>query len=165
MRQITAFTPELAADCAKTHALLVRSGLWVHGAVERVTVHGSRGPQGGARPDSDLDLCLVVNAALLAAAPDREKLLRAVLETTLAHWESPVEIDLAAAFDRSQCGLLCLAEPRYKPGLCRSTVDCLGLYKIQKGVSGYVTGPGVDCSKMYPLMTVWSQAGHGPRSG
>jgi hypothetical protein len=129
--------------------------------VDRVTLHGSRGPQGGARPDSDLDLCLVVNSGSLAAAPDQAALLRAVLNTTLQDWQSGTELDLAAVFDRSQCGLRCFQQNEFSPDLCASTVDCMGLFKVQKGFSGFVSGRSVDCSMMYPLITVWQRALNG----
>ncbi|MHC5039405.1 MAG: hypothetical protein ACYTHM_19020 [Planctomycetota bacterium] len=32
-----------------------------------------------------------------------------------------------------------------------------GLFKIQKGFDGFVTGPAVDCSKMFPLITIWTR--------
>ena len=68
MIEITAVNPALAEQLPDTHALLMRAGLCIHDAVQRVTLHGSRGPRGGAHPDSDPDLCLVVDSRSLDAA-------------------------------------------------------------------------------------------------
>lgn len=154
---VTQFEPGLADQLPETHALLSDAGLCLHDAVDSVTLHGSRGPQGGARPDSDLDLCLNVNGRDLAAVASQDTLLRSILETTLKHWTSAVEVDLAAVFDKSNCGLRCFSESQFNPDLCQTTVDCMGLFKIQKGFDGFVTGPAVDCSKMYPLTRIWSR--------
>ena len=135
-------------------ALLTVAGLYLHNTVTAVTLHGSRGPQGGARHDSDLDLCLVVGNDALAASADPEMLLRSVLADTLRHWTSEIELDLAAVYDKSHCGLRCLNETGHNPDLCPTTVDCMGLSKTQEGFDGFVTGPAIDCSKMYPL---WSK--------
>lgn len=155
MIEIIEFNPALAEQLPETHAMLLDAVLRVHDAVERITLHGSRGPQGGARPDSDLDLCFVVKSRSLSAASDQRALLQAVLDTTLQGWQSDPEIDLAAVFDRSGCGLRCLEQSEFRPGLCPSTIDCMGVFKMQRGFDGFVSGPAVDCSKMYPLMTVW----------
>lgn len=157
MIEITQFNPALAKHLPETHALLVETGLRVHDAVERITLHGSRGPRGEARLDSDLDLCLVVKSSSLAAAPNQDAFLRAVLNTTLQHWQSEIELDLATVFDRSPCGLRCLDQTKFSPGLCANTIDCIGLFKIQKGFDGFVSGPAVDCSKIHPLMTIWDR--------
>ena len=55
--------------------------------VYQVTLEGSRGLAGGHRPDSDIDLTLIVDVAHLPPAePERAELLRAVLQTTLSNW-------------------------------------------------------------------------------
>lgn len=106
MEPITTFAPQLAQSLPRTHALLCEARLTLHPAVERVTLSGSRGLDGRPRPDSDVDLTLVVaRAALPSADPEREQLLRAVLETTLSSWRGTVECDLAAVFDERGCGL------------------------------------------------------------
>jgi len=161
MIEITQFDPALAEQLPETHALLLDAGLRVHDAVHRITLHGSRGPRGGARPASDLDLCLVVDSRSLGASSDQRAFLRAVLDTTLQGWQGDVEIDLAAVFDRSGCGLPCLEQDELCPGLCPSTINCMGLFKMQKGFDGFVSGQVVVCSKMYPLMTIWTRGGGG----
>jgi len=155
MIDITNFNPVLEKNLPETHALLLNSGLSVHNAVDLITLHGSRGPLGGARFDSDIDLCLVINEYSLSVASDREILLRKILNTTLDSWHSKIKVDLAAVFDKSKCGLRCLNLNGFDINLCHSTVDCLGLFKIQRGFDGIVSGPFVDCRKMYPFMTIW----------
>ncbi len=157
MIELTHFNSVFAEQLPDTHALLLGAGLYVHDAIDRITLHGSRGPQGGARPDSDIDLCLVVNKRSLNIASDCDALLRAILNTTLKSWRSKIECDLAAVFDKSQCDLRCLNLNEFDANLCASTVDCMGLFKIQKGFNGFVSGPAVDCSKMYPLITIWNR--------
>ena len=155
MIHITQFEPELAAELPETHALLAGANLNVHDSVSRVTLHGTRGPLGGARGDSDIDLGLVVSTKRLSDAPDAAELLGAVVRTALENWRSHIEADLAAIFDKTGCGLRCLDVREFDPEACPATIDCMGLFKIQKGFDGFVSGPAVDCSKMYPLMTIW----------
>ena len=152
MVKITRFCPIFAKQLPDTNTLLVEACLWVHDAVEKITLHGSRGPQGGARPDSDMDLCLVVNSHTLDAAKDRDALLREALNTTLNGWRSEVKLDAAAVFDKSPCGLKCLNLNEHDPNLCPETIGCMGIFKIP---DGDVSGSAVDCSKMYPLITIW----------
>jgi hypothetical protein len=137
-----------------TRTLILDAGLLIHDAVDRITLHGSRGPKGGARASSDLDLCFVVNASSLAAASDREELLREVILTALSGWNGTVKLDVAAVFDRSGCQLRCLNVTELNPNLCINTVDCMGIFKIPEG---YISGPSVDCSLMYPLVEIWSR--------
>ena len=68
MKSITGFTNALSSHLPETHAILAAGNLVVHDGVEAITLHGSRGPSGGARVDSDIDLALVVGPALLAEA-------------------------------------------------------------------------------------------------
>jgi hypothetical protein len=157
MNVIMNFSAALVDQLPQTYVLLADAGLCIHDAVDRITLHGSRGPQGGARPDSDLDLCLIINAPALAATASQEVLLRAVLQTTLQHWQSKIEIDLAAIFDKFDCGLRCFDQCDFIRNPCNNTVDCMGLFKIQKGFDGFLSGPAVDCSKMYPFMTIWNR--------
>jgi hypothetical protein len=163
MIEVRRFNPFLAEQLPDTYALLEDGGLRIHGSVDRVTLHGSRGPRGGARPDSDLDLCLAVSATSLAVARDQSQLLREVLVTTLDAWQRHVDLDLAAMFDKTGCGLRCLDLSEYSPCLCPSTVDCVGLFKIQKGFDGFVSESTVDCRRMYPLMEIWTRPGEDRR--
>jgi hypothetical protein len=101
---------------------------------------GSRGLGGRPRPDSDVDLSLVVaHSALPASEAEREHVLRDVLETTLSTWHGSVECDLAAVYDLRSCGLRCLEGQRDAPPTCAYNEQCrFGLYKLQKGFSGEV---------------------------
>lgn len=145
---------EIDERLGETGQLILDSGLWVHDAVDRVTLHGSRGPKGGARSDSDLDLCLVVNIGSLSSARDQGALLREVLLATLDGWKASVNLDVAAIFDKSKCGLLCLDRGDIDPELCTETVGCMGIFKLPVG---FISDVGADCRLMYPLATIWSR--------
>ena len=127
--------------------------------VTQVTLEGSRGLAGGCRPDSDVDLTLVVDAAQLPTTePERAHLLRAVLHTTLDAWRSPVDVDLAAVFDIGGCcGLRCFDQRDWDDAIIRGRgVDCFGIYKVQRGFDGYVKS-GVELKKVYPMLVIWRQ--------
>lgn len=156
---ISEFSPLLEQRLPETHALLRYGGLNLHDAVTRVTLHGSRSLRGRPRPDSDLDLSLVVEPSRLAMARDQAAFLRAVLTTTVQAWRGTIDLDLAAIFDKSDCGLRCLDHESFSPGVCVRDVDCMGLFKIQKGFDGFVPGSLLDVKKMYPLITIWRRQG------
>ncbi len=61
-----------------TYALMLTSNLTLHPTVSRVVMHGSRGLAGGYRPDSDIDLSLIVDIASDSSPLDRGYLLRDV---------------------------------------------------------------------------------------
>ncbi|MBK8031188.1 MAG: nucleotidyltransferase domain-containing protein [Chloroflexi bacterium] len=99
MSPITRYSPQLDRLLPQTAALLKITRWQVHPGVLRVVLIGSRGLDGHPRPDSDIDLSLIVDPAMLPPAePEREQFLRAVIETTLNSWQSPVEVDVAAPF-------------------------------------------------------------------
>jgi len=174
--RIEQFEPQLEAARPDTAELLRSAQLTVHPAVAFITLHGSRGLAGGNRPDSDVDLCLVVDAARLARAPDPAAFLETALQTTLDAWAGPVEADLAAAWDERGCGLECLnctapdppmrvdpwrtlARPFASAASCSSRFpdagqNCFGLYKIQKGFTGFVRD-GVEVRRMLPCLVIW----------
>lgn len=152
---------QFAALLPDTHALLRDAHLTVHAGVSRITLHGSRGLQGGYRPDSDVDMCLLVNAGALTDESALDRFLREVLETTLTHWRGSVEPDLAAIYDTMGCGLRCFEKTRFDESACeRGGVDCFGLFKIQKGANGFVAGAGVQVKRMYPCLTIWRNEAH-----
>ena len=155
MLRITDFGPQLQAARPDTAELLRSAQLAVHPAVSLITLHGSRGLAGGHRPDSDVDLCLVVDAARLARAPDPAVFLDQVLRTTLDAWVGPVEADLAAVWDETRCGLQCLEHTAFDPDGCPDAgQNCFGLYKIQKGFNGFVMD-GVEVRRMVPCLVIW----------
>jgi hypothetical protein len=157
MTHLTDFSPDLGRRLPATHALLLASNLVVHPAVERVTLEGSRGLGGHPRPDSDVDLSLVVDwRALPAEERARETLLRIVLATTLDSWRGPVECDLAAIEDERGCGLRCFAGERYQVPECPAGGACrFGIYKVQRGFNGYVPWGSIRVELLYPLLEIW----------
>jgi hypothetical protein len=160
MTQLTDFSPELVRRLPATHALLVESNLVVHPVVERVTLEGSRGLGGHPRPESDVDLSLVVRrGALPAEEPAREALLREVLATTLESWRGPVECDLAAIYDERGCGVPCFAGERHEARECPIGSACrFGIYKMQRGIDGYVPWDIIRMDLLYPLLEIWRRA-------
>ena len=150
--------PGLANALPETYRLLASSRFAIHPSVRKITLHGSRGPAGGCRSDSDIDLCLVTDIVCSAAGDKTTgSLLQEVLRTTLDNSECPVELDLAAVFDRKNCGLTCFDINDYPQLKCsKSETGCIGIYKIQKGFTGFVP-PVVSAREMYPLFTIWER--------
>ena len=142
----------------ETYHILESASLKVHPNVRKITLHGSRGPAGGYRDDSDIDLCLVTDFVNTSFSEDElDRLLKDVLQATLDNSRCPVELDLAAAFDRNGCGLACYDVNSYDELRCKKeAMGCIGLYKIQKGFDGFVP-PITKVSEMYPLITIWNR--------
>ena len=65
MREGAIAVTEPAGASGPTRELLRAAHLVVHPRVMRVTLHGSRGPAAGFRPDSDVDLCLLADSRRL----------------------------------------------------------------------------------------------------
>jgi hypothetical protein len=155
---VTDFEPQLAALCPETARLLQDAALAVHPCVTAITLHGSRGPAGDYRPDSDVDMCLIVDTAGVTERAELAALLRAVLNTTLENWQGVIEADLAAVYDRQGCGLSCFEQPAWDEVRCEiGGQDCFGLYKIQRGYEGFVE-QGIEVPKMYPCLVAWRSA-------
>ena len=155
MNRILDFEPHFASSLPETHALLMNSNLTVHPSVKRVVLHGSRGLAGGCRPDSDIDLSLIVEKPKVS---DSQRLLQKVVETTLIHWSADVEVDLAVIFDLKNCGLKCFEQTSWNEQICRlGGLDCFGLYKTQKGFHGLVTNAGIAVRLMYPCLKIWQR--------
>lgn len=160
-----AFRPELRDELPETHRLLASANLTLHPAVSRVVLSGSRGPAGGHRPDSDVDLTLVVDTGGRSEGPELARLLEDVLETTLRHWCGAVGVDLAAVYDARGCGLRCFAAREFEEDDCPlGGVDCFGLYKVQKGFTGFVPAIGVQVARMHPCLVIWPPEG-APHAG
>ena len=152
---ITVFDPQLAVSLAETDALLRAANLVVHPLVSRVVLHGSRGPARRFRPESDIDLSLIVE---IAQDENIESLLEEVVRTTMDQWRSEIELDLAVIFDLKKCGLKCFEQTTWDPDFCRiGGVDCFGLYKTQKGFNGLVTNAGIQVRLMYPCLKIWQR--------
>jgi hypothetical protein len=157
MITIADFNPDFKMLLPDAYSLIQRSSFVIHEAVAQVFILGSRGLAGGCRADSDVDLSLMVdNRQLPEHEPEREQFLRNVLETTLSHWNGPIEMDLAAVFDTLICcGLRCFQTRYFDPEIIKDRgVDCFGVYKIQRGFNGYVT-QGVRIAPMYPILRIW----------
>ncbi|HLO27664.1 MAG TPA: nucleotidyltransferase domain-containing protein [Anaerolineales bacterium] len=153
MPRILNFDPYFATSLPETYTLLMSSNLTVHPSVSRLILHGSRGLAGGFRPDSDLDLSLIVDTAVRSNV---ESLLQNVLETTFHHWRSPIEPDLAVIFDIKNCKLKCFDRSTWNEQICQlGGIDCFGLYKTQKGFKGLVTDAGIQVRLMYPCLRIW----------
>jgi hypothetical protein len=164
---IREFAPRLADCLPETHHLLMKANLYVHPAVTRIVLHGSRGLAGGFRPDSDLDLSLIVGSGAPSGGTPPGDLLKAVLETTLNHWQDHrVEVDLAAVYDQRECGLVCFHRSAFDQDLCPTGgADCFGLSKIQKGFTGFVPDAGIQVNQMYPCLTIWRRETHTRSAG
>ncbi len=156
MLPIVVFEPDLPTLLPQTAALLQAANLTVHPCVSTISLHGSRGLAKNFRPDSDIDLSLLVHSDDWRQASDQEQFFHDVTRLTLDHWAGPVELDLAVIFDRRGCGLRCFETRQYDPDLCpEGGKDCFGLYKIQKGFNGFVKGAGLDVRRMYPCLVIW----------
>ena len=156
--KVVEFMLELSARLPATETLLRSANLVLHPSVSRVILHGSRGPAGGYRPDSDIDLSLIVDLPEDLLQTDRERLLQDVVETTLQHWQAVIELDLAVIFDLRRCELKCFDQTRWDEQFCAlGGTDCFGLYKVQKGFTGLVTNAGIEVKRMYPCLTIWQR--------
>ncbi len=159
------FSPIFARRLPVTHALLRDANLVTHPNVERIVLHGSRGLAGGARPDSDIDLSLIVVLPLELEAAELEPWLRSVFETTFNAWRAQIEPDLAVIFETRACALHCFTQSNWQDNLCTiGGLDCFGLYKVQKGFSGLVTQAGIQVKRMYPCLEIWRRTSPQPYS-
>ncbi len=149
------FGPRFVTSLPEVYALLLSSNLTVHPLVSRVTLHGSRGLAGGSRPDSDIDLSLIVERP---QGPNPERQLAEILETTLNPWTGTIELDLAVVFDIKACGLKCFDQSAWNEQTCKlGGIDCFGLYKTQKGFNGLVTNAGIQVKLMYLCLKIWQR--------
>jgi hypothetical protein len=159
MLELQQFDPQFVACLPETYALLQSAGLAIHPSVTQVTLHGSRGLARNQRPDSDIDLSLLISYATPPVINnDLETQLKEVTEVTLHQWHGPIELDLAVIFPLHSCNFTCFQTTAYNPALCSlGGVDCFGIYKIQKGFSGFVLNAGIRVELMYPCITIWKK--------
>jgi hypothetical protein len=149
----------LRRDLPETYGILQAANLTVHPSVARVTLHGSRCTPDGYRPDSDVDLALIVDVGERSGVDEVEDYLKSVLQVTLDCWRGPVAPDLAGVWDKKACGLVCLDVQEFDPALCHETAPgCMGVVKVQSGYAGVVPDEHVDVREMYPCRTVWRRA-------
>ena len=158
MIKVTEFEEQIPSLLPVTLALLKSANLTIHDQVRQITVHGSRGLAGCYRPDSDIDLCLIVDMGRHLPGSGLESFLQSVLETTITNWRSSTSLDLAIVFDSRHCGLKCFGLIAFDPQACpEGGADCFGLYKTQSGFKGIVTDAGVKVKLMYPCITIWKR--------
>lgn len=157
---IVDFEPDLASQLPETHGLLSSAGLTVHPRVSRVVLHGSRGLARNWRPESDIDLSLIVDGSTPKTLNELEHVMREVLAVTRDSWQGAVEADLAVVFDARGCVLSCFRSRAWRTDLCSiGGLDCFGLYKEQRGIAGLVSNAGVEVRRMYPCLVVWRRPG------
>ena len=120
MVRVADFEPQLASLLPATYHLLMSANLTVHPMVSQIILHGSRGLAGGYRPDSDIDLSLLVDTPTVSDQPGLETMLQEVVETTLHHWQAAIEADLAIVFDTRRCELRCFDQTTWNEQLCVS---------------------------------------------
>ena len=158
MRKISEFEPQLASLLPQTHTLLASSNLTVHDRVSRIILHGSRGPANKFRPDSDIDLSLIVEPLVNISQPELDDLLHDAFDVTKTHWRGNIEVDLAVVFEVRNCGLNCFEYTIWEDGICQQGgTDCFGLYKIGKGFNGMVNHAGIQVKLMYPCLKIWQR--------
>ena len=149
------FLPELAVSLPDTYTLLMSANLVVHPSISHIILHGSRGLAGGCRPNSDIDLSLIVDLPedQLSAA-----LFDDMTRKTLDHWRAAIQVDLAVIYDFRKCGLKCFDQTTWQQEFCQfGGMDCFGIYKIQKGFHGFVTNAGIQVRLMYPCLKIWQR--------
>lgn len=151
MKQLVEFENLSENNLDQTEAILKDGTLVIHDCITQIVLMGSRGLKGGFRPNSDIDLGLVMDNRFQPG----EELCREAAELTLSHWKSEIELDIALVFDKMNCGLMCYRRQSYDPTLCSHQIDCIGLYKIQKGFSGFVPEIGLNVKTIYPILTIW----------
>ncbi len=157
MQVISSFEPNLATILPDTDRLLQSAQLVIHPTVQAVLLYGSRGPRGGARADSDLDLCLLAHIERRLNGSALRRLLRDVLEATLVYWTGEVLVDPVVVYDTRACGLECFkatGEGR-APACSVGGKDCFGLYRLRRAGGQFVMGKAVDMGRMQPMLTVW----------
>ena len=129
-------------------------------------MHGSRGLASGARPDSDIDLSLLVDLPAKVGAMESEPFLCSVFETTFNAWRAEIELDLAVIFETQACTLSCFTQTNWQDSFCSiGGLDCFGLYKVQKGFNGLVLNAGIEVKRMYPCLEIWRRAFIGSGNG
>jgi hypothetical protein len=151
MNHIKEFKNLKKNNLLETEILLKENNLVVHNAISKIILMGSRGLQGGYQPDSDVDLGLILHKGY----EPNEQLCNEALELTLSYWIGDIELDTAIVFDKLNCGLLCYQRQDYSSEICSHGKDCIGLYKIQKGFSGFVPEIGLEVKYIFPMLIIW----------
>ena len=157
--KIVDFEPKVLELLPVTCALLQKANLTVHPGVSRIVLHGSRGLAGNYRPNSDIDLSLIVDVPPQISQSEFEPFLHSVSEVTQSAWQGAIELDMAVVFETSNCALQCFNQTAWHENICKiGGVDCFGLYKVQKGFNGLVTNAGVQVKRMVPCVQIWQRS-------
>ena len=151
MKHIQEFKNLSRNKLAETEKILRNGNLIVDDSISKIVLMGSRGLLGGFRPDSDIDLGLILHPGFEPS----ENTCRKANELTLSRWSGEIELDTAIVFDKMGCGLPCYEKKYFDPGLCVHGKDCIGLFKIQKGFSGFVPDIGLEVKNIYPVLIIW----------
>jgi hypothetical protein len=151
--------PDLKTRLPETYELLQSANLVVHDAVEWIVLSGSRGLKGGSGTGSDLDLSLIVNVHSGMPAARKETHFRTVISQTLEFWNSPIDLDAAIVFDRTDCGLKCFQLSMFNELSCPfMKTDCFGIYKIQMGYNGFVPEMNIQIRNVFPMLMIWKRS-------
>ena len=138
-------------NLSETEKILKESNLVVDNSISKIALMGSRGLLGGFCADSDIDIGLLLNPEIVP----NEDICRKINELTLSKWAGEIELDTAIVFDKMNCRLPCYDKQEFDPGLCIHGKDCIGLFKIQKGFSGFVPNIGLEVKNIYPILIIW----------
>ena len=153
---ITKYEKVFTQKYPETARLLADSNFVVHESVERISVHGSRGPAQNQRVDSDVDLCLHVDLDAKEPEQELDQILREILDVTITNWRGTVEVDLAVVCALRPGGLAHFELTEYDPLVVpRTASGQFALFKTQKWFDGFVDGEEVLLERMYPCTIIW----------
>lgn len=155
------FDSSFEAMLPQTSRLLKDGRLVVDPRVSSIILYGSRGPAGGCRPDSDVNLCLVVDDSGLDRESEFEHqaAMKAILEETLSQWQGEAPLDLEAIFDIHGCFMRCLRNPAINIKRCPyHGVDCFGVCKLRRGEAHYMLQTGQQVNRIRPCLEIWSHS-------
>jgi predicted nucleotidyltransferase len=144
-------------ELPQTYKILTSGGLLIDDRIKAVFISGSRGPAGGFRPDSDIDISLVLDREKISNPYENETVLNSILSKTLKNWISKIELDTAIIFDIEDCDFECFLKCFNSNDCEKESADCFGIYKIQKGFDGFVPQFGVEVRKVFPIRIVWKR--------
>ena len=153
MRHIKNFINLSENGLLETEIILKESNLVVNDSISKIVLMGSRGVLGGSRPDSDIDLGFILNPELKPS----EGICRNANELSLSRWTGDIELDTAIVFDKMGCGLPCFEKQKFDSKICNNDKDCVGLFKIQKGFTGFVPEIGIETKNIFPILTIWDR--------
>jgi hypothetical protein len=141
-----------------TYEILKEANLNVHPYVYKIVLSGSRGLSNSFRENSDIDLSLLADIKNFDSQMNQEQIFKEILNVTINNWKSRIELDTVVVFDICNCNLDCFNHEYFYDGICKKGgIDCMGLYKIQKGFNGFVPKMGVSIKLIHPVITLWER--------